>query len=88
MSRRKISQVEAWNLLNKVRRFEQQEEQRGYAWASEWPNGVHIGQIQLAPDSALVGSMRTARKLKHAIVVVAKESGLVEFIAMPLAGQK
>lgn len=84
MSRRKITQIEAWNLFHKVRHYEQQEEQRGNAWASEWPMGTHIGQAQFNADSALVGSIRTARKLKHAVVVVAKESGLIEFMAMPL----
>lgn len=85
MSRRKISQTEAWNLFHQVRRLEDQEEQRSNSWASEWPMGTHIGQAQFASDSALIGSIRTARKLKHAVVIVAKESGLIEFIAMPLA---
>jgi hypothetical protein len=84
MSRRKFSQTEAWNLWHKLKHFEEMEEQRANAWASEWPMGTHIGQAQFGPDSALIGSIRTARKLKHAVVIVAKESGLVEFIAMPL----
>jgi hypothetical protein len=85
MSRRKISQVEAWDLYHKVRNFEEQEEQRANLWASEWPMGVSIGHAQFSADSALIGSVRTARKLKHAVVVVAKDSGIIEFIAMPLA---
>lgn len=87
MSRRKISQVEAWNLFHKCRRLETQEEQRRTVWASEWPTGARIGQAQFSADTALVGSIRTARKLKHAVVAVVNSSGLIEFIAMPLASE-
>lgn len=88
MSRRHISQVEAWQLFHKVKHLEKQEDQRSNAWSSEWPLGTHIGQAQFNADSSLVGSIRTARKLKHAVVIVAKESGVIEFIAMPLSGTR
>jgi hypothetical protein len=67
-----------------VRHYEKQEEQRGNVWSSEWPMGTHIGQAKFTADCALIGSILTARKLKHAVVIVAKDSGLIEFIAMPL----
>ena len=85
MSRRTFSQTEAWNLFHKCRRLDEQEEQRRNYWAYEWATGVHIGQVQLSAESALFSAISTARKLQHAVVVIPKNSGLIDFIAMPLA---
>jgi hypothetical protein len=87
MSRRKISQVEAWNLLHKCQRLEADENRRRHAWAKDWPNGTHIGSINGDPDGGIVAAIKTARKLRHAVIVTVQDNGTIAFIAMPLVTQ-
>lgn len=79
-----ISQREARRLKKRVEAYESIERRRANAWNMEWPMGVNIGSVKLSADSALVGSIRTSRKLKHAVVVSCNENGEVYFHALPL----
>lgn len=84
-----ISQREARKLRKQVAEFERREWERGNAWCVEWPNGVNIGQVNLAPADfgRIVGAILTARKLKHAVVATVTENGLLNLHALPLAGK-
>jgi hypothetical protein len=79
-----ISQREARRLKRRVYELEREEDQRRNAWTQEWPHGVHIGETKFTADSGLIGAIRTARKLKHAVVVSCDENGLVRFHALSL----
>lgn len=80
-----ISQAMARQLRRRVDELEKEEEQRRRRWPAEWPGGTDIGRVMLTRDSALVGSLRTAHKLKHAVVGACDDTGTVIFYALPLA---
>ena len=79
-----ISQREAQRMRKRIQEFEHKEMLRADAWTTDWPNGVHVGSVQVNADGALVGSIRTSRKLKHAVVATCTEAGVINFHALPL----
>lgn len=82
----KISQRQARYLLNRVKVLEAAEKQRRLSWADEWPGGVNIGSVSVSGSQA--AAIRTARKLKHAVVVTfIGESDTAKLFALPLAVQ-
>lgn len=80
-----ISQREARRLRKKVAAMERLERDRNSAWSQEWPMGKHIGRVQLSADSFIVGAVKTARLLGHAVVCSVNDGGMVNFHAMPLS---
>jgi hypothetical protein len=62
--------------------MELQEETRRNAWSQEWPDGTDIGG-PTGIDPVAISAIRTARKLKHAVVVIEHDSKL-HFLALPL----
>jgi len=73
----KISQREARRLRREVKRLEEViREQRRY-WATEWPNSTVLGR--LAVPSETQAMVRTARILKHAVVVTLEGENLKFF---------
>lgn len=84
MSRRRISQREARGWRKRAIAAEHKLDIQANHWVKEWPNGVHIASERsvLAHTSS---SIRTARKLGHAVVVVAREDGELIYYACPVA---
>jgi hypothetical protein len=80
----KISQREARRLRKKAFAYESQERARNNAWAQEWPNGVHIGQLDISQSAKVVGSILTSRKLGHAVVATITNAGTLNFHAVKL----
>lgn len=53
-------------------------------WVSDWPRGAVIASLTNIPPSEL-SAVKTARKLKHAVVCTVRDDGAIMFIACPLA---
>lgn len=81
---KKISQAEARALKKRVAEFESLERTRRNAWATEWPKGISIDALGVAASTA--AAVRTARKLKHAVVATIDDNNTLRLFAMPLAG--
>lgn len=86
MTGRRISQRQAREWRRQLDDFEQREDWRANAWASEWPGGVHIGQAVM-PDR-LAGCIEAARKLGHAVVVTTAGGNAVNFYAISLQAKQ
>lgn len=82
----RISQREARRLRKRLGELERAELQRRNAWANGWPGGVHLGAT--LPSDELRGAIKTARKLRHAVVATVTDNGMVQFYALPLAPQE
>lgn len=63
----KISQREARRLRKRVYELERILDAQKSQWSSEWPSSTCIGGINV--DPATHASIKTARLLKHAVVV-------------------
>lgn len=85
MARKKMSQPEAQNWKHRALRAEKELEEQRYCWANSWgPGGIDIGRTYaLGPE--LGSAIRTARKLKHAVVAITQGDSMVTFMAMPLS---
>ena len=82
----KISQREARRLRKRVYELEQQESQRRNSWVAEWPNSIHVANIPGDKvDRSIGAAIRTARKLRHAVVVTCKDDDTLNFHAINLA---
>ena len=79
-----ISQREARRLRKRVAELEDQDDSRRLRWAGDWPGGVEIARVQFSEMGAPM-AIRTARKLKHAVVAIENGSCEVRFLALPLA---
>ena len=79
-----ISQREARRLRQRVTALEDAENARRSAWATNWPLGAEIVRQQFPHDGMVTTAIRTARTLRHAVVALADETGVVHFIALPL----
>ena len=77
---KKITQAEAHALQNKVKGLERLINDQRSAWGREWPDGTMIVS-DLKVDPATYSAVRTARLLKHA-VVVQEYDGILHFHAM------
>ena len=83
-----ISQREARRLRKRVHDLELAEQERRYCWAQEWVGGTMLGCVQFADHLELLGRIRAARMLNHAVVVTAdaaSDSCGIRFHALPLA---
>ena len=69
MSRKKISQGEAWSLRHQVKRLLREQERMRNRWSMEWADGwANIDTFVLS--DAQFARVATARLLGHAVVVV------------------
>lgn len=84
---KKISQREAHRLRKKVATLVGQEEARRRVWGEEWFGGVNIATVTYDPAHAVLVAIQTARRLRHAVVVIGDDSGTLRFMALPLAKQ-
>lgn len=86
MSKRKlISQTEARALKRRVAELEAAEDRRRNAWADTYPGGANITTLTV-PDYAR-SAVKTARLLKHAVVVTVTSDGSIAFYALPLGSR-
>lgn len=80
-----ISQREARKLQKRVRELEQQNTERLRRWSAEWPGGTSIASAKWDEFARVPVAIRTARALRHAVVVTVDDAGLVNFLALPIA---
>lgn len=77
-----ITQREARDLKRRVKVLEAAEDRRRNAWADSWPGGVNIATV--TADEYAQSTVRTARLLKHAVVVTLSSDGSLRLYALPL----
>lgn len=82
-----ISQREARRLRKRVSELESRIIQQRAAWSQEYLGGAQIGTQLFTVDNAIPSIVRTARKLRHAVVVVGDDSQTLRFIALPQASE-
>lgn len=80
MSRR-ISQREARRLRKRVDELERAIERQRAVYSQEYFAGTEICREQLVSTNAM--AVKTARRLRHAVVVVGDDTDTVRFIALP-----
>lgn len=81
---RVISQREARRLKKRVEELEYLLRNERRIWGAEYPGGVNIATAAYGKDSTVNTAIQTARKLQHAVVVLADDTS-VRFYALPLA---
>lgn len=81
-----ISQREAKRLKKRVEQLEEAEVMRRFSYASDWPGGVNITTVAVGDGPEM--AIRTARRLKHAVVCIVRDNGEVMFYALPLPESK
>lgn len=85
MKRHSISQREARALKRRVQELEAMEDRRRNGWADSYPGGVNIATISGMDRS--VTAIKTARLLKHAVVVTINSDGNISLYALPLGSR-
>lgn len=69
VSRKKISQVEAWSLRHRVKSLEKELRDQKNRWRSDWSNNwVTVDSFILSDEQ--FARVDTARRLQHAVVLV------------------
>lgn len=81
--RRRISQREAVKLEKRVRELESAIEAQRRTWSQEYFGATQVASANWEPLDSRPVAIRTARKLGHAVVVIAQDDGLVRFMALP-----
>jgi hypothetical protein len=82
-----ISQREARALRRRVQELEDTIDRQRNAWATDWPNGTHLGSVNYGAPNVLVAAARTARRLGHAVVVTCNDDNQMELYALPLGSK-
>lgn len=82
---KKITQTEAHALKRRVAELEKVLNNQRNAWVREWPEGVHLGSLQVS--DTLYATLMVARKLKHAVVITLVNRNYIDFHALPIGGQ-
>lgn len=80
----KISQREARRMKKRLAELEQMEERRRNAWRTDYPGGVNLVNISLADRPWVIATVKTARKLGHAVVVTSNGDAELQFYGLPL----
>lgn len=78
-----ISQREARKLQKRVRELELREQSRFARWSSDYVNGTNICSYGFEQNGLIHTAIKTARVLKHAVVVTTDDAGRVYFHALP-----
>ena len=84
MSAKRISQREARRLRARVIALETEREDARRTYASNYPSGTNIARMSIACDGAILSAIKTARALRHAVVVTTCGNELM-FYATPAA---
>lgn len=79
-----ISQRDARKLRRRVEELERVLNEQRRGWGSEWPGGTSIALWQWTKTDSVPTAIRTARRLKHAVVATVDDAGCVNFLALPL----
>lgn len=81
----KMTQNEARGWRKRALAAEKQLQDQRSSWAEDWPNGIQIAAIDLPVET--FSAIRTARKLRHAVVAsdVGMNTNRVVFFGLPLA---
>jgi hypothetical protein len=85
MKRSAISQREARALKRRVQELEAMEDRRRNAWAESYPGGANIATSNVSDYTR--SAIKTARLLKHAVVVTVTSDGNLAFYALPLGSR-
>jgi hypothetical protein len=80
--RSRISQREAHRLRKRLADFEADERARLARWASTYPGGVQIAEVVYDQASSVPVAIRTARALRHAVIVL-ENGGTLRYLALP-----
>ena len=83
MKRKAISQREARALRKRVDDLENLIRRERNAWSSEYPGGTHLGGFSWNGDTHIASAAYTARRLGHAVIVVASSKTQLELYALP-----
>lgn len=78
-----ISQREARKLQKRVRELEQRENSRFARWSSDYVGGTNICTQHVEVNGLVHVAIKTARILKHAVIVTTDDAGRVYFYALP-----
>ena len=81
---KQISQREARRLRNRVAELEKRERDQRRFWGQEFYGIVEIATATWGTNDPVPIAVRTARKLRHAVVVLSHDDGTVRFHALPL----
>jgi hypothetical protein len=76
-----ISQREARRLRKKVQEFEQKFRAQTDRWIGEWPGSVILHRLPV--DKETVAIVKTAKALRHAVVVTMQDDRLVFWGSQP-----
>lgn len=82
-----ISQREARALRKRVAELEAREQSRFLCWGAEYVEGTNVASQVLDADSKLITVIKTARRLRHAVVVTADNERLY-YYALPAPERK
>lgn len=77
-----ISQREARRLRTEVKRLQELLLRQRNQWAYEFPEGTWLLSVTLTEAQA--ATLKTARKLSHAVVVTMPNQNTADFFGMPL----
>ena len=77
-----ISQREARRLMKRVAALEGQLKSQRRVWSQEYI-GAEIARVDLSSLPREMSAVLTARKLGHAVVVIAESHNVVRFQALP-----
>lgn len=83
MTAKRINQHEAQALRRRVIDLEAREEARRSMWVNDYPGGTHIASVTV--NDVAAAKIRTARVLRHAIVVTNGTLAEIHFYALPVA---
>ncbi len=81
MASRPISQREARRNLKELTALQRALDFQARAWNQQYLGGVEIAALSVGDVTA--ACIRTARKLKRAVVVTSDDSTTIRFIALP-----
>jgi hypothetical protein len=79
-----ISQREAHRLQKRVKELELHLEHQRNRFSSEWPGGVHLGNVIWNGADHIPSAVYTARALGHAVVLVSVSKTEFSLRAVPL----
>lgn len=79
----KISQREGHRLKKRAAELEGILDRQRDKWAQQFI-GVEITRVKWEPEASVPMVLRTAKRLKHAVVALVDDDGTVRFVALPL----
>lgn len=78
----KISQREAHRLKRRIAELEGIQRKQRNLWWSDWPSGIVLSRLKVSDST--YAEIKTARKLKHAVVVTVENDNTIAFFAAAL----